>query len=109
MHKLIESKILVLLAFTALLTAFSYAFSIMDEPRMAEGALELNEASIIEIIIIMLAPIAAITMWVLALAHSFKYGRKAWGVITIFVWPVAFVYAFMVNYVWDINNAPHHR
>ncbi len=108
MNQLIENKIFVFVAFAALLVAFGYVYSIMDEPRMADGALEFSEASIIEIIIIMFAPISGITMWTLAFIHSFKHGRKTWGVIILFAWPTAFLYAVMVNFIWTTNSGTHH-
>jgi len=106
--KLIESKIFLFGALTALVFALTYAFSIADQPRMSDGALGFSEASAFEIAIIMLAPLSGITMWLLAIAHSFRAGRKAWGILTILAWPVAFLYAVMVNFVWcsEINRLP---
>ena len=104
MKKLLENKKFVLAALATFAIAIAYAFSITDEPRMSDGALEFSEASIIEIIIIMLAPISGITMWALTVVHSFSSGRKIWGVVTLFAWPLAFLYALLLNFIWEPNR-----
>ena len=100
----IENKIFLLSAITALFIALGYAYTILDDPRMLDGGLEFGEASNIEIIIIMLAPISGVTMWILATIHSFRSRRIMWGILTFIAWPIAFLYAVMVNYVWS-NDA----
>ena len=107
MNNLIENKIFVLVAFMALIITFSYVFIILDEPRMSDGVLKFNETNAFEIMMIMLAPIAGISMWFLAIVHSFNSGRNIWGIITIFAWPVAFLYAVMVNFVWSKISENH--
>ncbi|MDH5191906.1 MAG: hypothetical protein OEW89_11745 [Gammaproteobacteria bacterium] len=100
MKKLIENKSFVLASIAILIIVGLYIASIMDEPRMADGALEFDEASTIEIIFIMLAPISGITMWILATFHAFGSGKKLWGIMNFIAWPVAFVYALLLNYKW---------
>lgn len=102
---MLEKKSFIYVAFLALLITFSYSFSILDDPRMSDGMLEWKEAKVFEIIIIMLAPISIISTWFLAIIHSFKSGKKTWGLFTIIFWPVAFIYAIKIVFFSHNKNS----
>ena len=105
MKKLLENHKFVLTALATFATAIAYVFSITDEPRMSDGALEYSELSIFELVIIMLAPVSGLTIWALAVVHSFSSGRKLWGFVTLFAWPLAFLYALLLNLIWKPSRS----
>jgi len=74
---------------------------------MADGVLEIHEAGIFELAIIMLIPLSGIAMWLMAIRHAYKNGKKGWLILNVLMWPASFVYAAMVNFVWPKCNGRH--
>ncbi len=100
MKSIIERKVFLFLCISMIAIGIGYVASISDEPRMADGALEIHEASIFELAIIMLIPLSSFAMWLAAIMHSYKSGKKGWLILNALMWPASFIYAAMVNFVW---------
>lgn len=78
----------------AVITAFSYGYSISDDPRMSDGSLDYGEANIGELILFSQALIVSLGALFYAVTLAFCSGRWGWFFTVLMLWPLAFVYLF---------------
>ena len=104
MKRLVQNRLFASFALISIAITYIYAMSIVDDPRMVDGALNFQEATWLELVLAIGSVILCVSLWLSALASSFGSGKKLWGFAILFIWPVCFIYSFMVNFIWGGND-----
>ena len=89
-----KPQIIILFLAIAAFSAFAYGYSIIDDPRMADGKLDYSEAYIWEAILVALALIIIVGSWLYAAKLTFSCSRWGWMIAVLILWPLSFVYLF---------------
>ena len=65
-----------------------------NNPRMADHALGIDEAYWWEVLILLLGVFSMVVILISSLSHSYKTKRMKWRKLMIYMFPLAFVYAW---------------
>ena len=82
---------------TLTVIAFSYAFTLSDDPRLIDGGLTFDEAYWWELLLIFLGLISIFAVLFSSLGHALKYDRNKWFVMILLIWPLAYIYGILIN------------
>ena len=79
-------------AFSEMVVLFVFALVIGDDPRMSDGGLSGEEATMFENILIFQAVGVIISAWLCSSFMALKNRRWGWLLLGFFVWPLSPLY-----------------
>ena len=80
-----------------LVAAGLYLWAISGQPRMADGGLSGSEMSLAEKLFCLAVPLSVFAAMFVAMRRAYRAGSWFWFLACLFIWPVTFVYALLVN------------
>ena len=96
-EKIILNRKLFGLCTVIFITTFVFIFFLFGDPRMADGNLEFYEALWWEIVLIMMGVISILLVWTSSIRYSIKHGHSKWTILVMLIWPLSFLYGFLIN------------
>lgn len=75
----------------------AYLGTIWNQPRMADGQLEFDEAYLIDIVVIMTAVCSVALTWLLTLKTALKSKNWFWAIGMFLAWPLCYVYLLWIK------------